>query len=226
MVSRSEPAGLMGLRYLFDPLCGWCYGAAPQIERLAAYLQEQPGTGLSLAPTGLFSGAGARRMDAGFADYAWANDVRIEQLTGQRFSERYRREVLGQIGASFDAGPAYLALSAVALTAPERELEALRHIQHARYVEGRDITARPPLVEMLHAQGLRAAAERLQAADADLLALESQRRAQSQALMRELGLHGVPALVCEAPAGRRVIRGQALYGEFSELLAELGLAQA
>lgn len=225
MVSRGASTGL-SLHYLFDPLCGWCYGAAPQIERLAAHLQELPGSGLSLAPTGLFSGAGARRMDPGFADYAWANDVRIEQLTGQRFSERYRREVLGQIGGNFDAGPAYLAMSAVALTAPERELEALRHIQQARYVEGLDITARPTLVELLQAHGLRAAAERLKAADAELLALESQRREQSQALMRELGLHGVPALVCETPEGRRVIRGQALYGEFAELLAELGLAQA
>lgn len=225
MVSRGAATGL-SLHYLFDPLCGWCYGAAPMIESLAVHLQGVPDAGLSLVPTGLFSGSGARRMDAGFADYAWANDVRIEQLTGQRFSERYRREVLGQIGASFDAGPAYLALSAVALTAPERELEALRHIQQARYIEGRDITTRPPLVELLHAHGLRAAAERLQAADAELLALESQRREQSQALMRELGLHSVPALVCETPEGRRVIRGQALYGEFSELLAELGLAQA
>lgn len=225
MVSRLAPSAL-SLRYLFDPLCGWCYGAAPQIERLAAHVLELPGSGLSLAPTGLFSGAGARRMDAGFADYAWANDVRIEQLTGQRFSERYRREVLGQTGGNFDAGPAYLALSAVALTAPERELEALRHIQLARYVEGLDITEPALLSQLLRAQGLRAAAELLAGDEGDLRSLEAQRRADSQVLMRELGLHSVPALVCETPEGRRVIRGQALYGEFAELLAELGLPQA
>ena len=51
------------ITYLFDPLCGWCYGAAPAILRLA----KDPSVSLALAPTGLFSGGG-RTMDAAFAD--------------------------------------------------------------------------------------------------------------------------------------------------------------
>ena len=65
--------------YLFDPLCGWCYGASPMVEKLAA----EPDFTVTLVPTGLFSGAGARPMDAAFAAYAWENDQRIERLTGQ-----------------------------------------------------------------------------------------------------------------------------------------------
>ena len=42
--------------YLFDPLCGWCYAAAPVLARL----QATPGVQVVLAPTGLFAGAGAR----------------------------------------------------------------------------------------------------------------------------------------------------------------------
>lgn len=64
--------------YLFDPLCGWCYAAAPALN----YLQGVEGIEVALAPTGLFAGAGARPMDAQFAAYAWANDQRIQQLTG------------------------------------------------------------------------------------------------------------------------------------------------
>ena len=45
--------------YLFDPLCGWCYAAAPVLARL----QATPGVQVVLAPTGLFAGAGARPMD-------------------------------------------------------------------------------------------------------------------------------------------------------------------
>ena len=51
--------------YLFDPLCGWCYGTSPSIQRLAL----QANIGLELVPTGLFAGGG-RVMDAAFADYA------------------------------------------------------------------------------------------------------------------------------------------------------------
>jgi putative protein-disulfide isomerase len=46
--------------YLFDPLCGWCYAAAPALQ----YLQGVDAVQVSLAPTGLFAGAGARPMDA------------------------------------------------------------------------------------------------------------------------------------------------------------------
>lgn len=49
--------------YLFDPLCGWCYAAAPALK----FLQGQEGVAVVLAPTGLFAGAGARPMDAQFA---------------------------------------------------------------------------------------------------------------------------------------------------------------
>lgn len=69
--------------YLFDPLCGWCYGAAPVLGALA----QQPGIRVELLPTGLFAGDGARAMDNEFAAYAWSNDQRIERLTGQPFSE-------------------------------------------------------------------------------------------------------------------------------------------
>ena len=66
--------------YLFDPLCGWCYGASPVIQQLG----QQPNIPLALSATGLFAGGG-RTMDAAFADYAWSNDQRIAKPTGQRF---------------------------------------------------------------------------------------------------------------------------------------------
>ena len=34
-------------------------------------------------------------MDAQFAAYAWANDQRIQQLTGQPFTQVYRDRILG-----------------------------------------------------------------------------------------------------------------------------------
>ena len=49
--------------YLFDPLCGWCYGASPMIQKLA----QQADLKLELAPTGLFAGTNGRVMDAEFA---------------------------------------------------------------------------------------------------------------------------------------------------------------
>lgn len=211
---------LLPITYLFDPLCGWCYGAAPQIERLA----QHPGIELTLAPTGLFAGAGARQMDARFAAYAWSNDQRIQQLTGQPFSQRYQEVLLNNpAGSRFDSGPSSLALSAVLLTAPAQELAMLKHMQEARYVRGLDTSDATVLAQLLREAALPEAAERLLARDAALLDAHQLRVQQAQALMQRLGAQGVPGLVLTPPNGQqpRLLRGDVLYGRFEDLLAQL-----
>ena len=101
--------------YLFDPLCGWCYGATPMLDRLA-----NSGIPLELVPTGLFSGAGARPLDAGFASYAWDNDQRIERLSGQRFTQAYLDNVLNVSGTLLDSSAATLGIVAAGLDEPGR----------------------------------------------------------------------------------------------------------
>jgi len=205
------------VRYLMDPLCGWCYGAAPAVQKL----RNVPGVQLEIAPTGLFAGAGSRAMDADFAAYAWSNDERIESLTGQRFTPRYRSEVLGKHGQRFDSGPATLALTAVQRTAPEREFDALRAIQEARYVDGLDTTDQTVLAELLRGLQLDAAAQLLLQTDAALTTATRDRIADAQRDMQQLGAQGVPALVLVGDQGRRLVRGNALYGSLDSLLAQL-----
>lgn len=144
------------LVYLYDPLCGWCYGAGGPLPQVL----ESTCIALRLIPTGLFSGSGARAMDDDFAAYAWSNDQRIERLTGQVFSERYRDQVLADRLQGFDSAPSTLALSAVSLTSPEHEFEALKAIQAARYVDGLDVTRLETLTAVLADLGLDAAAQR------------------------------------------------------------------
>jgi len=202
------------ITYLFDPLCGWCYGASPVIQRLGNHDDVR----LELAPTGLFSGPGARAMDATFAAYAWSNDQRIEKLTGQRFTEAYRAQILNKAGSRFDSSTANLALTAVALTAPEHELATLKVLQEARYVHALDTSAVPVAEKLLRDMGLSEAAQRLAAADAALLAANLERIRKAQTLMQAFGAQGVPALVVSGDGGSRLLRGDALYGGFDELL--------
>jgi putative protein-disulfide isomerase len=205
--------------YLFDPLCGWCYGAAPALQQLA----QDDSVSLTLAPTGLFSGGG-RTMDAAFADYAWSNDLRIAKLTGQRFTEAYRANVLGKLGSRFDSTTTTLALCAVALTEPARELEALKVLQEARYVQGLDTADVEVVAQQLHTLGLAAAAQRLRQPDGALHDAHAARVHAAQGLMRQHRAQGVPALVVHRASGDRLVQGQALYGSFENLLASLAQA--
>ena len=208
------------VKVLYDPLCGWCYGATPALRRLLG----EAGIRLELAPTGLFSREGARPMDAGFAAYAWANDQRIEQLTGQRFSDRYRDDVLGATGTKLDSGLATMALTAVALTAPGRELDALEAIQAARYREGRDVTALGVLFDVLRSLGLEEAATRLSGADSGLVAAVKSRTTQARSLLQAVGARGVPTVVAGEGPSQRLVPSERLYGSFEDLLRHLRAA--
>ncbi|MES2941605.1 MAG: DsbA family protein [Pseudomonadota bacterium] len=206
--------------YLFDPLCGWCYGASPMIQKLG----QQTGIDLELAPTGLFSGAGARAMNADFAQYAWSNDQRIQKLTGQVFSENYRTQLLDKPGSRFDSGPGTLALTAVFLTEPQREAEVLKVLQEARYIHALDSGQLPLVEKLLRDLGLTAATELLSAGGAELLAANAARMRKAQGLMQSFGAQGVPTLVITDENGSRLLRGDALYGRFETLLSHIAAA--
>ncbi|PWC56799.1 DsbA family protein [Azospirillum sp. TSO22-1] len=209
------------LTYLFDPLCGWCYGASPVIATLA----DAQGVTLEMAPTGLFSGDGARPMDDRFAAYAWSNDQRIARLTGRHFTELYRTRVLADRRQMLDSGPATLALTAVSLSAPDREAEALSAIQAARYVDGRDVTALSTLTEVLTALGLVEAAALIAQAGAGLLAANRSRMDRARALMTEFRADGVPALVVDDGAKRWMLHASALFAAPDAQAVQLGAAR-
>ncbi|WP_106751801.1 DsbA family protein [Pannonibacter carbonis] len=209
------------LTYLFDPLCGWCYGAAPAMAALAGATDVT----LDLLPTGLFSRTGARPMDDGFAAYAWANDQRIARLTGQEFSDLYRRDVLANRTQMFDSGPATLALTAARESGVANELAALKAIQLARYVDGRDITSLGVLADTLATLGLEDAARRVAAPDAALIAMTQSRAATGSAMLRSVFANGVPTLALDNPDGSRsLVPSAALYANPETLVSRLKAA--
>lgn len=205
--------------YLFDPLCGWCYGASPAIQKLG----QQSSLRFELAPTGLFAG-NARAMDADFAAFAWSNDQRIAGLTGQTFTEAYRQNVLGRHGSRFDSATATLSLTAVSMTEPQRELEVLKLVQEARYVQGLDTANDIVVGALLRSLGLFTAAEMMAKPATTLLAANAARMRKAQELMQSFGVQGVPALVVSDDKGRRLLRGDALYGGFEQLLRQIQAA--
>jgi putative protein-disulfide isomerase len=163
-------------------------------------------------------------MDDDFAAYAWSNDQRIERLTGQRFTERYRAEVLGNRQQRFDSAPATLALSAVALTTPRKELDALKALQQARYLDGRDITQTDTLVSILETLGLAREALRLQTTDAELLDTNRARMNQAQRLLHASGARGVPTFILETEGQRALLHTGSAFADPQAFAQELQTA--
>jgi putative protein-disulfide isomerase len=210
----------MQITFLFDPLCGWCYGASPALRRIAALGNVK----VELLPTGLFSGRGARPLDSGMAGFAWASDQRIAQLTGVAFSQAYHDRILAPGTLRFASGPMTLALTAVGMTAPDQELRALQALQEARYVSGRDTANAEVVAAILVENDMIAAASRLRAMDLDLLAANDARVRKASDDLRAYRISGVPAVILNDGRSRRLLSSELLFGDADGLIAELSAA--
>lgn len=202
-----------GITYLFDPLCGWCYGAGPTIREIA-----QNTRGFALAPTGLFAGKNAIPM-AGFAEAARVHDRRIAALSDQPFTKDYFDKVLGQPNGRLDSHNATLALTAVHLTAPEQELEALTQIQLARYRDGHDISSLSVLTSVLEGHNWIKAAALLNDGRSEVQTEMATRISNARSLSRRLGARGVPTLVVQTSDGLRQVVSGDLFQPKESLLA-------
>ncbi|MDT4818010.1 hypothetical protein FQZ97_510960 [compost metagenome] len=179
------------LHYIFDPLCGWCYGAAPLLESARAIA----GLDIALHGGGMMAGANRRPVTEALRRYVMPHDERIAGLTGQTFGEDYFNGLLRDTGAVFDSEPPITAiLAAQALGGPGPEL--LQRIQRAHYVQGQRIAA-PAVLSALAADiGLDAAA--FDAAYAAAQGAETASHiAASRQLLAQLGGTGFPTLALE-----------------------------
>ena len=186
------------LHYLYDPLCGWCYAAAPLVEAA----RSVPGLAIDMHAGGMMSGAAARRIDARWRDYVMPHDRRIAQVSGQPFGDAYFDGLLRDTTAVMDSTPPITAILA-AQQLSGRGLDMLHRLQRAHYVEGRRIADATVLAELAADIGLDAKA--FTATMQQLAGNATARHIdESRALLSRVGGHGFPTFVLQVPGGNAV----------------------
>lgn len=185
------------LHYIYDPLCGWCYGAKPLIEAARGILPVVAHGG------GMMTGAHRRPVTAQLRDYVMPHDQRIAELTGQPFGEAYFEGLLRDTTAVFDSEPPTGAILAAEQVAG-RGLELLGRLQTAHYVEGRRIADENVLLALAADIGLDAEAFKA-AFIAALGGLTQAHFKDSRALLAQVGGQGFPTAVLEQSGRYQVI---------------------
>ena len=181
------------LHYIYDPLCGWCYAAAPLIKVARDVVPVVPHGG------GMMSGARRQQVSAQLRDYVMPHDRRIAQMTGQPFGDAYFEGLLRDNTAVFDSVPPTAAMLAAEQLAG-RGLDMLARLQTAHYVEGRRIADRAVLIELAVDLGLGEAA--YTAALEEALGAPVQSHIQAtRALMERVAAAGFPALLLQTAEG-------------------------
>lgn len=177
------------LHYIYDPMCGWCYGAAPLVASARNVIEVVGHAG------GMMTGNNRQQVSPALRNYVMPHDQRIAELTGQTFSEAYFDGLLLDPKAVFDSAPPITAILAVQ-TLTGRGLDLLERIQIAHYVEGRRIADRDVLTALAVELGV----------DWEAFATEYKRVEQdelqphidaSRQLLARVGGHGFPTFVLE-----------------------------
>ncbi len=174
------------LHYIFDPLCGWCYGAEP----LAHAANAVTGLRLTLHGGGLWPEP--TKLPDDMRNYINQADTRLSQMTGQPLGEHYRRQLLFDPELVLDSKPTIRAVLAAEQLA-DKGLEMLEAIQHAHYIDGKHVVREAVLRELAADIGLDTAefAKAFNETDADAHIADTRR------LMQRVGAQGFPTFVLE-----------------------------
>lgn len=198
------------LHYIHDPLCGWCYAAAPLAEAAAAV----PGVEIVLHGGGLFPEPA--QLAPAMVSHIRAADARIAQMTGQAFGRPYLDELLPDPALRLHSLPPIAAVMAAEELAGQG-LGMHVAIQRAHYVDGKRVVEPETLADL--AQGLGLDREAFVSAFARQPVADH--LSQTRRLMARFGLGGFPGFVRESDGRFDVLPHTQLYGQpgkFADLL--------
>jgi putative protein-disulfide isomerase len=175
------------LHYIYDPLCGWCYGAEP----LVWAARNVDGLALRMHAGALWPQP--TRLPEHTRRYIQQADARIGQMSGQPYGEPYLNGLLLDPELVLESRPVIAAVLAAQALDAAKALPMLRAIQHAHYERGEHVVREGTLKRLAGQIGLDVAAfmQALQTVPVDA------HIAQSQELMNNVGAQGFPTFVLQ-----------------------------
>jgi putative protein-disulfide isomerase len=122
--------------YIYDALCGWCYGFSPVMQKL--YEEYQDRFRFEVLCGGLITGPRIQPI-AGMADYIRQSSALLQEVTGLSPSERFHRRILKKGTYLNNSLPPAIALQIFKEHFVEQQLPVAQEIQRLFYEEGEDL---------------------------------------------------------------------------------------
>lgn len=196
------------LWYFADPMCSWCWGFAPVIERIVhEYKNRIP---ISLIVGGLSPGT-TIALSADSRDEVLHHWHEVNKMTGQAFTFD---GALAE-GFIYNTEPACRAAVTIPELQADKTMQYFFALQQAFYVEQRDITRVEVLQQIAGENGL----------DGDVFyqhwqSQDIQNKTQRNFQMtQQAGVRGFPTLVLQDPAGFHLLTSG--YRSFEQIQPEL-----
>lgn len=188
----AHPHGLHFL-YVADPLCSWCYGFAPVIERLGTHFAGRLPVRLVMGGLRAGNTKPMRDEDKAYIRSAWTN---VSKASGQPFDFSF----FDRQGFIYDTEPACRAVVTArdwGSDAPVSALHFKAQISSAFYAHNRDVTDTDVIADIAREAGFDRDQFRARFLSADVKSTTFRDFLTSQ----ELGVTGFPMLAAGSEAG-------------------------
>ncbi|MBX9851063.1 MAG: DsbA family protein [Cytophagaceae bacterium] len=126
------------LIYVYDPLCGWCYGFSPVMMKLKKEYGESVKFTVISGGMIIDEREGPLSEKAAFIKWAYKN---VEEGSGIKFGEAFLKGPLEDGKMFFSSMPPSLALTVFKSLHEEKSVEFAGAIQKMIYYEGKDLNA-------------------------------------------------------------------------------------
>jgi putative protein-disulfide isomerase len=178
------------LHCIYDPFCGWCYGAAPLLEAAAGL----EGLTIRLHGGGMMAGDRRQAVTESLRGFVMQHDQRIAAMSGQPFGAGYVDGLLRDTGAVFDSEPPTTAI--LAADTFGKAVAMQDRIQKAHFVEGRRVADALVLAGLAEEIGIDPDAFQREFARV-AGGVTEQHIADSRAFLQRVGGAGFPTFVLE-----------------------------
>ncbi|MFN4123224.1 MAG: DsbA family protein [Flavobacteriales bacterium] len=209
--SQHDVATKPKLIYVFDALCGWCYGFSPVMQKIKnEYSQEFD---FEIVSGGLI--IGERIGPYGdFANYILNAIPGLENTTGLKVGATYKEQLKTDQLIQNSIPPAK-ALCYVKSVKPESAVDFAHHVQSAKFYKGKDLNEAESYRSMIENMGINFDEFSIFFNNPanDAMAFQDFERA------RQLGINGFPAIVLVQNQKASILtRGYVAYPQLNQLL--------
>ncbi len=131
--------------YIYDPLCGWCYGFSPVIEKIQKEYKEN--IDFEIISGGMVVGE-REGLIGDFADYILKALPRLEELTGVKFGEVYLSKLKNKTLFQSSLKPC-IALEVFKSFNEDEAIAFASSMQKAQYLDGKDLQDETVYLELI-----------------------------------------------------------------------------
>ena len=143
------------LIYVYDPLCGWCFGFEPVVSAVTADFKDQ--LDITVLSGGMVIGNRVGPLGP-MADYIKQAIPRLEETCNVKFGKAYYDNILFNKSYISNSEKPCIALTVLKELKPEASMAFVHEMQQAHFVHGKDLendSIYIPILEKLSVQQIQ-----------------------------------------------------------------------